>query len=697
MAAKPTSYWITGPTGSGKTARLLQQFQRWRTQVSLPHPQTTDWQGRSLLVFAATGDNRIALVDRITGLSAAGDDPIPTYASTTPLGFFYDEVVLFWPLLLEQLQRSVRFPLRLRPETEQMLATERWQPLLEEGVLQPQSLDDYRLVRRLLDLLQLAGSAGVPVADIPLLLRQGISSELDWAPCQAALEDWQRWCLDRGLLTYGIVSDLYWRVLLPHPTYRQQLSQRYAAALADDVDNYPAIAAQLFDVLLDAGLPGLFTFDPDGDVRWGVGGDAGALAALQPRCQTEAFTAPLTTLQPVGQQLWAALQTPLQTIEPATGQVLALQTGSRAALLRQVATTISGAIAAGEVPAQEIAIIGPGLDSIARYALTTILTDQGIAVTSLNDQQPIVNATLVRSLLTLMALVYPHLGRLLTGNAVAEMLIALTAPPQAPREMAIDPVRAGLIVDHCFQPDPDHPQLLPLQVFPQWERVGYQASEAYERLRLWVEAQQTQRQQRLLPSPVTLLDRAIQQFLYGGTHLPIDAQSSLRELMETAQHYWEVDARLQSTGRQEPGHLAIARFVQLLQAGTITADPYPVRPLKPAAAVTLATAYQYRALRLAHRWHFWLDVGSPLWLTGAPPLFAAPVFLQSWPGRQWTAADELAANQARLRRSLMDLAGRVGERLYLCHSDLSTSGQDQSGPLVGVVGQLPEAGLPASG
>ncbi|MGF1512986.1 MAG: recombinase family protein [Elainellaceae cyanobacterium] len=725
------SYWVLGTTRSGKTARLIEQFHRWSDRLGrLPDPQdlpSPDWRGRGLLVFAATGDTRITLVDRIVGATAAPDaapddasgtasdvtkaDSVSqaSFDSTTPLGFFYDEVVLFWPLIIQQLGIPVRFPLRLRPETEQQLATRLWQPLIEAGQLQQEGISDYALVRRLLDLLQLAGSAAVPVEDIPALLSQGLSSSslsaLDasgpdadprnWRTWGEALELWRQWCLERGLLTYGIVSDLYWRLLLPDPTYQAQLQRRYAAVLADDVDDYPAIAARLFTVLLDKGLPGLFTYNPDGNIRWGLGADAAALAQLESRCQAEVCSPPTQSLLPVGEQLWQALQMPLMSVEPVTqGGVYALQTLSRAALLRQVATTIAQSVKAERVQPQEVAIVGPGLDSIARYTLRTILRDQGIEVASLNDQQPLASSPLVRSLLTLVALVYPGLGRLVSGKEASEMLVILSFLPQsaaAQSAMAIDPVRAGLIVDHCFQPDPDHPRLLPVTVFPRWDRIGYQASDTYERLRQWIAAQQTQLQQRLLPNPATLLDRAIQQFLYGGTHLSIDAQSSLRELMETAQHYWDVDARLRSSGLQEPGNLAIARFIQLLRDGTITADPYPVRPLKPAAAVTLATAFQYRSLRLFHRWHFWLDVGSPLWLTGAPPLFGAPVFLSTWSGRLWTAADALAANQMRLRRSLVDLAGRAGDRIYLCHSDLSTSGQDQAGPLVSVVGRLPEA------
>ncbi len=727
-----TAYWISGPTRSGKTARLIEQFRHWSGSAGqLPPPRDLprpDWRGRGLLVFAATGDTRIALVEQITALASKQPSPGRSpFDSTTPLGFFKDEVVLFWPLIVQALEIPVRFPLLLRPETEQQLAKRLWQPLLDGGQLQQEGLSDDALVRRLLDLLQLAGSGAVPVDDIPALLHQGISSERDWISYGEALRGWRRWCLERGLLTYGIVSDLYWRVLLTNPIYREQLQRRYAAVLADDVDNYPAIAAQLFSLLLDAGLPGLFTSNPDGNIRWGLGGDADALAELQSRCQIEALEPLAASLQPVGEQLWEALQTPLQPVERITqgGSVHALQTLSRAALLRQMATTIVQAVKSKRVQPQDVAIVGPGLDSIARYTLRTILMDQGIEVASLNDQQPLISSSLVRSLLTLVALVYPGLGRLVSEREVAEMLIILSALPQglasgigqgkgqatgqdtgqaagqrtgqvtgqATSPMAIDPVRAGLIVDHCFQADPDQPQLLPVTVFPRWDRIGYRAADAYEQLRQWIMAQQTQLQQRLLPNPATLLDRAIQQFLYGGTHLPVDAQSSLRELMETAQHYWEVEARLQSSGLQETGTLAIARFIQLLRDGTITADPYPVRPLKPAAAVTLATAFQYRSLRLSHRWHFWLDVGSPLWLTGAPPLFGAPLFLKSWSGHPWSAADTLSINQVRLHRSLVDLAGRVGERLYLCHSDLSTSGQDQAGPLVSVVTRLPEAAL----
>jgi hypothetical protein len=248
-------------------------------------------------------------------------------------------------------------------------------------------------------------------------------------------------------------------------------------------------------------------------------------------------------------------------------------------------------------------------------------------------------------------------------------------------------VRAGLIADCCFCPDVENPQLLPITAFPRWDRVGHRAATAYEQIVAWIEDQRSQQQQKLLPSPLALLDRAIQKFLISDRYLPYDQLAALRELMETATHYWQIDARMQRLEPDTGGDSeAIARFIQLLRRGTVTANPFPVRPDGSASnAVTLANIFQYRSSRRAHKWHFWLDAGSPLWLSGgAATLFGAPLFLQSQLGRPWQTEDETAAGEERLRRILLDLLSRC-QALYLCHSELATNGQEQTGPLLPLI------------
>ncbi|MBW4576658.1 MAG: recombinase family protein [Aphanothece sp. CMT-3BRIN-NPC111] len=704
------SIWITGPTRSGKTTRLVAQFCQWvqgkrrikaRASASLQGSQSRSIP--EILVFAANDDNRRDLADRLAAASA-GRYPV---VSKTPLGFFQDEVMLFWPLLIQQLNLRAQFPLRLRPESEQELATQLWRPELDKRNLQMTGVSEYRFVRRILDLLQLAATSGTPAEEIPGILKQGIHEQEnfaqgnqegspDWNWIGELLLGWRSWCLERGLLSYGIICELYWRHLLPNPTYQQHLRHRYQAVLADDVDDYPAIARNLFDLLLDKGAVGAFTYNLDGAVRLGLNADPQYLQGISARCRVETLSQPSVTClrYALGQSVVQLASDPnFFTNLPASVQ--SLQTTSRSQLLRQTAEAIIAAVRRGEVQPQEIAVIAPGLDAIARYTLTEIFRSQEIPVESLNDQHPLIASPVIRALLTLLALVYPGLGRLVDRDAVAEMLVVLStrqegngAEEQKSLRSDIDPVRAGLLADYCYAPDPEQPRLLPVAAFPRWDRLGHSATSAYEGILRWLEAQRSQQEVRLIPSAIALLDRAIQQFLWNGSNLPYDQLAALRELMETAQHFWEVDGRLRQ-GEQidTPAHTTIAQFILLLRKGTITANPYPVRRLDPTSrAVTLATIFQYRSSRRFHRWQFWLDAGSPLWLSGgAATLFGAELFLKDWSGFPWTEEDKQNEDEQRLRRILRDLLGRAGERLYLCHSELAVNGQEQTGPLLSLV------------
>ncbi|MFB2773340.1 recombinase family protein [Pelatocladus sp. BLCC-F211] len=739
------SVWIVGMSRSGKTARLVEQFARWmqdenhdqesfytkkprlKNSDRLPkrlHPHQTEG---AVLILAANDDNRRELADEIV-MATTGKYPV---RCKTPLGFFQDEVILFWPLLVQSLKLKAQFPVRLRPETEQELATRLWRPYINEEILRRAGTNEYRLVRRILDLLQLAASSGTAVEDIDKVLAVALApqdSDTNLEPefLSALLLDWRNWCLEKGLLSYGIIIELYNQYLLTDPHYQQRLIQRYQGVLADDVQDYPAVARHLFELLLDNGALGAFTYNPDGIVRLGLGADPNYMRELAVYCQQETLTAS------PDDSLADRLTTPMVEIitEPMTllslpEVVQSIQATSRAQLLRQTAEVIVQAIKQGLVQPEQVAVIAPGLDAIARYTLTEILTKQGIPVKSLNDQRPLIASPIIRALLTVLALVYPGLGRLVDRDAVAEMLVMLSRGnasrgafadavtedtetvrgdnAQSPFDEfpasssisssvpTIDPVRAGLIADYCFQPHPERPNLLPVTAFDRWDRLGYAATTAYNEIVKWLEEQRSQQELRLIPSPISLLDRAIQRFLWDGSNLTYDQLAVLRELLETAQHYWEIDTRLRQIpsdrlGGEVPQN-TIAEFMQLLQRGTITANPYPMRPMGTAAkAVTLATIFQYRSSRLSHRWHFWLDASSPLWAKGgAATLFGAPFFLRDRLGEPWTAEDEQLAEEQRLRRILADLLSRVSERVYLCHSELAVNGQEQLGPLLPLV------------
>ncbi|HEY9659403.1 MAG TPA: hypothetical protein V6C65_13180, partial [Allocoleopsis sp.] len=418
------SVWIVGASRCGKTDRLIQQLCTWAEADSV---YVRSRAFSSFLVFAATGDNRLTLTDRI----ATATQGYYRVESATPLGFFQDEVTLFLPLLTQALALNPQFLLRLRPETEQALATRLWRSALEEGRLRLEGISDYFMVRRTLDLLQLAAASGTPHEEMAAILKQGMPEPAEnpevWDAMGTAIEDWMRWCLERGVVTYGIITELYWRYLLPHPTYHQHLKRRFHAVLADDVDEYPAIARSLFEVFLDLGIPIACTYNPNGAVRLGLGADPMHLASLAERCQQH------ETLQPAQPSLGATWESALvewlrepMFLPQLPDSIQTIQTTSRAELLRQTAQVIVEAVQSGEINPDEIAVIAPGMDAIARYTLREILSSRGIPVVSLNDQRPLASSPTVRALLTLLALVYPGLGRLLSREAVAEMLVLLS-------------------------------------------------------------------------------------------------------------------------------------------------------------------------------------------------------------------------------------------------------------------------------
>ncbi len=726
------SLWITGSTRTGKTTRLVKQFQQlvvegglWQSQqISRAKPRMSRRDRRmtpAILVFAANDDNRRDLSERLT-TAIQGRYPV---LAKTPLGFFQDEVILFWPLLIQRLNLKAQFPLRLRPETEQELATWLWRSHLERWSTQLPGANESTKVRRVLDLLQLAAVSGTPTEDISAILQQGILEEEGtaelWDGVGQMLLEWRHWCLGRGLVTYGIICELYWRELLADSTYQEHLKERYRAVLADDVDDYPAIARDLCEYLLEQGAVGAFSYNPDGKIRLGLNADPDYLEGLAAHCQIESLDMPPSSslTEALGEVVVELVSDPMY-LTGLPESVQSIQTTSRAALLRQTAEVIIEGVKSGQVQPGEVAVIAPGLDAIARYTLREIFNNQGIAVEPLNDQRPLISSPMIQALLTLLALVYPGLGRLVDRDAIAQMLVVLSQKQEVVADDTensrlptphIDPVRAGLLADYCYAPDPEQPRLLPVESFSRWDRLGHRATAAYLDIVQWLEGQRSQQQQRLIPSCIAVLDRAIQKFLWNGSNLPYDQLSALRELMETAQHYWEVDGRLRqiptqatasnsstppypgsgNTGVERggtPAHTTIANFIQMLRRGTVTANPYPVRRLAPAAssAVTLATIFQYRASHRYHRWQFWLDAGSPLWNKGgAATLFGANLFLKEWSGHPWTEEDKLDADDQRLRRILRDLLGRAGERVYLCHSDLAVNGTEQAGPLLTLV------------
>ena len=143
---------------------------------------------------------------------------------------------------------------------------------------------------------------------------------------------------------------------------------------ADDVDDYPAISRDLFEVLLGLQRPGLFSFNPEGKIRLGLNADPDTLEGLCGCCNQ------VIELERPSRGLVESLAEPMieLALNPTylmqlPASVPSLQTVARSQLLRRVGDEVARLVRYGSVSPAEIAIIAPGLDAIARYSLEHIL------------------------------------------------------------------------------------------------------------------------------------------------------------------------------------------------------------------------------------------------------------------------------------------------------------------------------------
>jgi hypothetical protein len=664
--------WFQGESGSGKTQQLVAAAVAWLPKLHA---------GQQMLLLAANDENKQSLHDRIS-IATAGRYPLRVQ---TPLGFLQEQVHLFYPWVAQAGNLPAISPIRLRPETEQALATRLWQPDLQMQSWQQLGVSEYRLVRRLLDLVQLAANGLVEVGDVSdkLLQAYGQNDLFPWMGDLMAT--WQAWCLQRGFLTYGLSTDLFWRYLWVHPAYRAYFAAQYGAVVADDADDYPAVIYPVLESLLETPTASVaISYNPHGQIQLGLKSDPAYLLKLRQYCTPVDLPGVSIGLQPAGDLVAEIVQTvndPSNWLTlPSTIQEISRRT--RGELLRAVVDKIATAITTGIIQAQDIVIIVPGLDNIARYTLTETLIARGIAVKALNNQRPLYSSPVVRAILTILALSLPGLGRTIGRDRVAEMLVELSSYrlPGGGVAAAIDPVRAGLLADHCYSPNAEKPELQPLTSFPRWDRLGARAAASYQQIWQWLQSPPA-------TNALGIMDEAIGVFCERGELLTFDRLTALRALMETAQHYWQV---MQRVDPQDPESSLAEQFILLLQQGTVTANPYPSSHLGAREqGVTLANIFQYRSSKKTHRWHFWLDVGSDLWAKGgSASLYGSQCFLQDWDGQPINAETEELLDRQRLERVLRDLLQRVGDRLYLCNSDLAVNGQDQIGPLLTLIGRV---------
>jgi len=282
----------------------------------------------------------------------------------------------------------------------------------------------------------------------------------------------------------------------------------------------------------------------------------------------------------------------------------------------------------------------------------------------------------VRACLTVVNLAHPTWELPCTPADVAEALPLII--------QGLDFVRATRLVTRLFQEA--ERELLLVDELPETdaEKIGHALLERYEALRRWLAAY---REQESRP-----LDHFIRQFFGEILGQPgftaatdMSYAHSVTRLVESAYRF-----RLVAPALGESAEAIGAAYWRMVYDGVVAAqyllDETFGAPGEPAVTL-VAPVYTYLLSGHRVRYQFWLDVGSISWWEPPyQPLTNPYVLSRNWPaGRPWSDEYDYHVRNEVLYRMVRGLCECCTHAVYLCSSELETSGEIQDSPLMRAV------------
>jgi len=597
-------------------------------------------------------------------------------------------VELFWPLIAEQANftRPDLPPTFLTLESAQYYMAHIVRPLLDEGYFDSITIDRNRIYSQIIDNLNKAAAVGFPHNEIGDRLKSAWTGEPSqarvYSDTQECANRFRQFCLEHNLLDFSLQLELFRQFIWPESLCRQYLLKEYHHLIFDNLEEDIPLTADLLHEWLPEFESVLLIYDQDGGYRQFLSADPLTTYSLKARCAihaelTEGFVSS-GEITAFGDLLANVLKIqdesiPNININPLPIYHTPLETRYFPEMLDWVATEIEAIVEAGTPPG-EIVVLSPYLSDSLRYSLATRIQSRGIPTRAHRPSRALRDEPATQCLLTLASLAFPHWGFRPQKSDLAYSLMQAIA--------GLDLVRAQLLVDVIYIQG----QLSPFGIIKPdiQERITYVFGERYERLRSWLTEFTTNPTQELDHFLSRLFGEVLSQPGFGF-HDNYNAAAIAANLVESVRKFrWAVGDILRNEGID----LGL-EYLQMVQDGVIAAQYLGNWADQPQDAVFLAPAYTFLMANRAVDVQFWLDVGGRGWYERLyQPLTQPYVLSRHWPEAvPWTDHDELATNQASLRRLTLGLTRRCRKAIYLGLSGVNEQGYEQKGELLRAIDQ----------
>jgi hypothetical protein len=249
-----------------------------------------------------------------------------------------------------------------------------------------------------------------------------------------------------------------------------------------------------------------------------------------------------------------------------------------------------------------------------------------------------------------------------------------------------DLVRAAVLARAVYDPIQDGVGLKPFEAIAAEvrDRVTYRLGEAYERLRVWLEAYVSG-----VALPIDhFLSRVFGELISQpgfGFHRDVPSGGQVGSVVESCRKFRMSVSRVLEQEHQQVGE----RYVQMVQEGVVSGY-YAMEAAETPDAVLIAPAHTYLLRNRSCAHQFWLDIGSNAWHRRIhQPLTNPYVLSREWDRRDvWSTAFEQRFEKERLTRIVLGLVRRCTDSVHLFASELSSHGQEQTGDLLVALGHV---------
>lgn len=648
-----------GPTGSGKTARMLDTY----------HTLLGEGIPSDFIQVLVLNRRQAAWFKDQVKMNRSGALQVNTYFS-----FIQRELRRFWHVAEAGLDEGqpVLEPVFLTMETAQYLMELCIGEMRSQGRFSAENFRSQpaRMALQLTETMQIAAVSCLDAREIAERLQKAWEGKGE-APAvyddvRATLELYRRRCFAGRMLDYALSLELYNGVLLKNEDYQQWLQHKIRHLLVDDTEEILPAAFKFIMKVLPHVESATFAYCTDGghSVFFGAHPEL-VTKELMPRCTVEKLTPSYTSSPDCGAwgaSLAARVKGHRAPMVPRRVVMHHVVEDLRGTMIERVGDHLLQLLAKGVAP-NEIAVVAPFVDKVLEHQLSSLLGLHGYAIAHVSGSKRLLDLPFAGTLLTLLQLTHPQWRLYPTTGDIAQALNVL---------LDLDPVRSMLLA--AYAQGEDWRALTDTNVCA---RIGYAAVQGYDFLRRHLAA---------LREPASLAEivqKIFTELLYPLNPSPSNLQGC-RYLTEAARHF-QVFSAAAALGEDSGWH-----FMQMIQRGTIAADRLAA-PALEGGAVVLTTAYSLLMDKgNTFAYQYWLDISRDAWYrSDAKELTNPHVLSLRWQeGQVWTNFLNEELRREKAARTVLGLAHRCRTAIIAAESACDSYGSEREGELAALIAEM---------